>query len=421
MIHSFFRNCMNNFKQLSNVFLVIIFLVISISAGAQTRSVSDIKKMIKGVQYTKNFEFYIMGHSFKNITVPFNFVSLKDVNPSLLNDKEKELLETYTDVAFGFKDDKDKMLHCYWVKTEKGDTGLLKLDGSVLVVPVDGHFYGCPSSDRIVAGEKMLEPEKWFGSYWAALRELDGLPVGLFYNVVDDAKSDKIHTIVKNGEYDGMRLAFKGMSPEFIVAKVVDGNVKWGVIDKKGEVELPAIYRGVYVKKPTLDFSLTNRGGKWIGTDEMNMKEIRKFIGVAKEERRQNAENIYNSVSQVNDAIQQTGNALGYGTGESSGDTQQRISDTSAGGSGNYESQYRNWERRAMQNYESLTINGAKTKKNGKDVSGNTSGQKSPSNYTMQKKMLREAQNEMRKIRSKAAKEGINITKSNYEDVTVDY
>jgi len=68
-----------------------------------------------------------------------------------------------------------------------------------------------------------------------------------------------------------------------------------------------------------------------------------------------------------------------------------------------------------------LTNLGAQVKKNGKDVGGSTGQSMSSSNYTQQKKALREAQKEMKSIRQKASKRGIKIAKSEYEDVVVKF
>lgn len=95
--------------------------------------------------------------------------------------------------------------------------------------------------------------------------------------------------------------------------------------------------------------------------------------------------------------------------------------DYSSGSGVNYQMMYSNWERRAKMNYNSITLLGIKVQKNGKDYCG-TSGQGAvPATYTQQKKYLREAQAEMKRIRKKAAKAGITIQKSEYEDVTVSY
>jgi hypothetical protein len=54
-------------------------------------------------------------------------------------------------------------------------------------------------------------------------------------------------------------------------------------------------------------------------------------------------------------------------------------------------------------------------------VKGSSGKGVSSSNYTQMKKSLREAQNEMKNIRTKAKKNGIEIKKSEYEDVEVSY
>lgn len=96
-------------------------------------------------------------------------------------------------------------------------------------------------------------------------------------------------------------------------------------------------------------------------------------------------------------------------------------SSSASGGGGSLEDQYKQWERRAIANYNSLTNLGARVKKNGKDSEGSTGQSISSSNYTGQKKALREAQSEMKMIRQKASKQGIIIKKSDYEDVVVNY
>lgn len=86
-----------------------------------------------------------------------------------------------------------------------------------------------------------------------------------------------------------------------------------------------------------------------------------------------------------------------------------------------YKRQYSNWERRAKSAYESLTNLGSRTKVNGKESKGSTGQSMSSSNYTRQKKVLRDAQSEMRKIRQDARKAGVTINESHWESVSVSY
>lgn len=86
-----------------------------------------------------------------------------------------------------------------------------------------------------------------------------------------------------------------------------------------------------------------------------------------------------------------------------------------------YQTQYSNWERIAKSNYETLTNLGYRYQKDNGERTGGTMQSMSSSNYTRQKKYLREAQNEMKKIRVQARKDGITIPQSTYETATVSY
>lgn len=77
-------------------------------------------------------------------------------------------------------------------------------------------------------------------------------------------------------------------------------------------------------------------------------------------------------------------------------------SDSSSSGGGNYEAMYRKWEKRAKEAYDSL---------NGHSGSAGT--------YQRNKKLLRDAQKEMRSCRQKAYKAGVIIPQSEWEDKTV--
>lgn len=81
--------------------------------------------------------------------------------------------------------------------------------------------------------------------------------------------------------------------------------------------------------------------------------------------------------------------------------------------------QYHRWERSAQGTYNALTNTGYKVKKEGKVVSGSTAQSWGILTYSEMKRLLRKAQKEMEKIRIKAAKKGIDIPKSEYEDVQI--
>ncbi len=85
-----------------------------------------------------------------------------------------------------------------------------------------------------------------------------------------------------------------------------------------------------------------------------------------------------------------------------------------------YTNIYQRWERNAKSNYESLTLQGTRTTKNGKADSGTTNGFWRQHTAGL-KRNLRNAQSEMRKIRQEARRAGVNIPQSQYETVTVNY
>lgn len=90
--------------------------------------------------------------------------------------------------------------------------------------------------------------------------------------------------------------------------------------------------------------------------------------------------------------------------------------------SSNFESEYRRWESIAERHYNSLTNSGySATSKNGKKSGSSGSGKLSSANYVQQKRLFREAQREMSKIRNKAQSAGIHINKSKWENATVSY
>ena len=112
-------------------------------------------------------------------------------------------------------------------------------------------------------------------------------------------------------------------------------------------------------------------------------------------------------------------NAVSTGRGSAMSSLPETGSNTS--GNIDYKAQYEKWESLAKRHYNSLTNTGYKVKKNGKDTGGGNGQSLNGGNYVMQKKSLREAQNQMKRIRQKAAKAGVSIPKSEYETVTVSY
>ena len=131
-------------------------------------------------------------------------------------------------------------------------------------------------------------------------------------------------------------------------------------------------------------------------------------------------------------ALASFGNLIGQMTGVfSNNNTQQMFADDvmsesnygvgSSNSASYYKTQYSNWERRAEQNYNSITNLGMRAKNKQGDRSGSAMESMSGGNYTLMKKAFRDAQREMRNIRSKAARNGVSIPHSKWETATISY
>lgn len=114
-----------------------------------------------------------------------------------------------------------------------------------------------------------------------------------------------------------------------------------------------------------------------------------------------------------NNSMQNYNNSVGNGNYETP---------VSTSSSTDYQSQYNNWARIAERHYNSLTNLGMKVKNTKTGARGGSTLQSMGSgNYLSMKKSLREAQQEMRKIRSEARKTGVTIQQSSWETATVNY
>ena len=87
-----------------------------------------------------------------------------------------------------------------------------------------------------------------------------------------------------------------------------------------------------------------------------------------------------------------------------------------------YEAQYRRYEHLAESHFNSITVaGGIKVQDKNGNISGRTNGETKAWAYTDLKRMLRNAQNEMRKIRLEAEKYGVHIVQSKWETATANY
>lgn len=398
---------------------LLLFLGMASSLLAQDRKSKDVPQLVKKMPRTESFQFSSFGFGWK--LVPYDFVSLKNIALEKLNDTEKGLLNLFSDVAFCFNGSK---IHCcYWVKDEDGKIGLIKFDGSVLVPPLKGNILQGNRPDRIIIGEQTINPADWLSEYYNRVTTFSGRGLGHFCAVIDNVKDEKkIRATIPAGKYDDIMLGIKGTKTYYFVAKIIDGEMKWGVVDANDEVVMPIQAKGIYKKKGASSWLFSGKvGGKWVTSDTMDMSQIENMVRneeMIAEIRRQQLSETFSALGNV---LQQTATIVEQYQQTFGGDGPYSASVGSSSGGGTLESQYGQWEKRAQAHYNSLTNLGVQVKKNGKDVGGSTGQSMSSSNYTQQKKALREAQKEMKNIRRKASKKGIKIIKSEYEDVVVKF
>ena len=140
-----------------SLFILLLFCFTTNCIYAQVRASKEVPKLVKKASRTEAFQFASFGFGWKS--VPYEFVSLKDLDKLALTDTEKNLLNTFADVAFCFKG--SKVHCCYWVKDADGKVGLVKFDGSILVPPVKGNILQGTHPDRVVIGEETVNPNAW--------------------------------------------------------------------------------------------------------------------------------------------------------------------------------------------------------------------------------------------------------------------
>lgn len=398
---------------------IIVTLLMSYMASmpmfAQIRKSNEVPKLVKNASRTRAFQFSSYGFGWKS--VPYEFVSLKDIDSVQLTNTEKQLLKTFLDVAFCFKD--SKVHCCYWVKDSEENLGLVKFDGTVLVPPLKGRILQGTHPDRIIIGEQTLTSDEWMNEYHERVTTFTGIGLGHFAAVVDGVKDEKkIRATIPAGEYDDIMLGIKGTHTYYFVAKIIDGETKWGVVDKDGQEVMPVEAKGIYKKKGAASWLVGNVGGKWKASETMDMSQIENMVRNEERIAQQRRAQLAQTLMSLAETLEASANIIGQAQQLSGGETS-----VNGGGSigGTLENQYKQWENRAKANYNSLTNLGLRAQKNGKDAGGTTGKSMSSSTYTSMKKSLREAQQQMKSIRSKASRQGIKISKSEYEDISVKF
>lgn len=394
--------------------LFLFVCLVSTFSFAQQRTAKDIEKLFKeisDIEALQNAQLFESENFLKTAFITENTPSLNDI--------ERSLIERYNQVAV-MCNIKGKPLHCYFVKDNEGRRGVFGLDGEIIASPSYGNIVNVPNGSNfgmLLVGELSQPTPTGLLQQWAAGRREYQI-LGLFSTIIVDADKSSINNLFPNDEYVFCSLGGRGNGKfDIFTLKVIGDDALWGVVDLKGKQILPNEYTGFIRKSHLLDSNNTGLWGKWIGTKEMDMSEALNYSRDLQADIKRRRMDIANSLNAFGESL--------ISVSESIETIQDLTSDVASSSgvsiSGSLPEQYSNWTRRAESHYNSLTNLGLRHKKNGKDDGGTTGQGMSSSNYTMQKKALREAQNEMKRIRQKAKKQGISITKSEYEDIQVKY
>lgn len=186
---------------------------------------------------------------------------------------------------------------------------------------------------------------------------------------------------------------------------------------------------GIMIIRPNYWSTFRVKNGKWfkMSTSREQLERITNNKEVAARERNeliQTLNRLLYASTQMIEKIDQVKNGdltninQSYSSTDNNYDMPIGLSSSSGG---SYQSQYSNWERVAQHHYQSLTNLGySHTNKDG-NKKGGTLQSMSGNNYVRMKKNFREAQKEMQRIRREAAKKGVNIPISKWENATISY
>lgn len=161
----------------------------------------------------------------------------------------------------------------------------------------------------------------------------------------------------------------------------------------------------VTFKHRAVSFSLHWENPVFMNTSDNHFKnQFAVTVGINFNGRKPNMDNIIRGMEIANTLMGGVNSVMGQYYGGDSGSYSSSYTDSSArgGASGNYQEMYDKWTRQAQNAYNSLADRTVST-----------------STYNRNKKLLRDAQKEMRSWRQKAAKAGVTIQKSPLEDANV--
>ena len=398
-------------KSVSSLFKVLLcallFTGFSVTMPAQ-RTTKELKKITKDCKLSNAFK---LGRLIYPHEQEYDIHSMRDINSSLLNEAERNLLSHYDDVFVCHKG--GSYLHCYIVVDSVKRVGVYNLDGEMMVPPLYGSVHRL--ANNLVIGDVAFPDDcDWNTALKKAIDYYNGVGIGHFQAVINNVENNKIKVLIPAGDYDDIQYTIKSQKPSFYVAKYSeqDSTLFWGVVDSKAREILPCKYTGIY-KNPDLFYMVGDVSGKYVGINTMTMEQanslVESHIKLAKSRKKHwlkflmSLGNMYTSTSEVNED-----DNYNY-----------ESTDILTDGSEYLQQQYDMWKEKSEKYYNNLMRLGAKIDTSKVEEVAPLDDDLRNSTFDQLKRALAEAQSEMKAIRHKAQKQGIELYPSEWESTQV--
>ena len=398
-------------KSVSSLFKVLLcallFTGFSVAVPAQ-RTTKELKKITKDCKLSNAFK---LGRLIYPHEQEYDIHSMRDINSSLLNEAERNLLSHYDDVFVCHKG--GSYLHCYIVVDSVKRVGVYNLDGEMMVPPLYGSVHRL--ANNLVIGDVAFPDDcDWNTALKKAIDNYNGVGIGHFQAVINNVENNKIKVLIPAGDYDDIQYTIKSQKPSFYVAKYSeqDSTLFWGVVDSKAREILPCKYTGIY-KNPDLFYMVGDVSGKYVGINTMTMEQanslVESHIKLAKSRKKHwlkflmSLGNMYTSTSEVNED-----DNYNY-----------ESTDILTDGSEYLQQQYDMWKEKSEKYYNNLMRLGAKIDTSKVEEVAPLDDDLRNSTFDQLKRALAEAQSEMKAIRHKAQKQGVELYPSEWESTQV--
>lgn len=181
---------------------------------------------------------------------------------------ESELLACYKEV-FVVKDTPQ----WYYVVDDDDNVGIVDLNGELFCLPIPGKIRMMLGGFHfMLLGDET--PDDVFSNQVPHFVSTGlGTPVGFGKAVVNWKKSEYI---VPLGAYASVSFSRRGTINHYYVSQIVDGSLRWGLLDHKAKVEIPVQYTGVGVEggHMTTMGSIMLLGGDYVGRNDKTIEEM---------------------------------------------------------------------------------------------------------------------------------------------------